>query len=103
MNDALGAPARCIIRVVLTKIHFAAAVGVLLVLLVIFVCPAVDLPATALRAQQASMLLLVTIALCARCPFMRTRVTPAPQTFTHNQVDSASISGPSSLTAVLLC
>ncbi|MGH9551467.1 MAG: hypothetical protein ACRD3W_18925 [Terriglobales bacterium] len=87
----------------LTKLHFAAAVGVLLVLLVIFVCPAVDLPATALRAQQASMLLLVTIALCARCPFMRNWVTPVRQTFTHYLVDSASISGPSSLTGVLLC
>ena len=87
----------------LTKLHCAGAVCVLLVVLVIFGDPAVDLPATALRAQQASVLLLVTIALCVRCPFMRAWITPVRQTFTHYLTDSASISGPSSLTGVLLC
>src|SRR6476660_8188067 len=103
INDALGAPARCIIKAVLTKLHCAAAVGILLIVLVIFVFPAVDLPATALRAQQASMLLVVSIALCARLPFMRNRIIPVRQTSTHYSADSASISGPSSLTGVLLC
>jgi hypothetical protein len=88
---------------VIPKFHIAAAAGTLLVVLLIFVCPAVDLPATALRAQQASMLLLLTIALCARYPFNRTWVAPVRQTFTRYLADSASISGPSSLTGVLLC
>ncbi|MGC2185763.1 MAG: hypothetical protein WA637_21020 [Terriglobales bacterium] len=87
----------------LSKIHFAAAVGILLVLLVIFVCPAVDLPATALRAQQASMLLLLSIALWARFPFMRAWAVPVRQPITHYLAVSASVSGPSSLAGVLLC
>ncbi|MGH9544406.1 MAG: hypothetical protein ACRD23_04245 [Terriglobales bacterium] len=87
----------------LTKLHVAAAVGLLLVLLAIFVCPAVDLPATALRSQQASMVLLLTMALCARCQQMRAWVAPVPQTSTYNLARSASVSTPSSLTGVLLC
>ena len=85
------------------KLHVAAAVGLLLAVLFIFVCPAVNLPATALRAQQASVMLLLTIALCARYPYRRIWVGPVRQTFTHYLADSASISGPSSLTGVLLC
>ncbi|MGZ4733609.1 MAG: hypothetical protein ACXVZH_15865 [Terriglobales bacterium] len=87
----------------ISKFHIAAAVGTLLVVLLICFCPAVDLPATPLRAQQASMLLLLTIALCAQYLFMRTWVAPVRQTFTHYLADSASVSGPSSLTGVLLC
>ncbi len=90
-------------KAVLTKLHCAAALGILLVVLVTFVCPAVDLPATALRAQQASMLLLLSIALWAQRSFMRTWVTPVRQISTNCLAGSASISGPSSLTGVLLC
>jgi hypothetical protein len=91
-------------KAVLTKLHCAAALGILLVVLVTFVCPAVDLPATALRAQQASMLLLLrSITLWAQSSFMRTWVIPVWQISTNYLAGSTSKSGPSSLTGVLLC
>jgi len=87
----------------ISKFHIAAAVGTLLVVLLIFVCPAANLPAAALRAQQASLLLLLSMALCARYPFTRTYVAPVSQSRIHYLAKSVSESGPSSLTGVLLC
>lgn len=88
---------------VIYKLHLVITLALLLAVLVVFVSPVADLPSTALRSQQAALLVILSIALAAHRVLLRFLPTLAQQLTTSPSAPLAPLSSPSMLTCVLLC
>jgi hypothetical protein len=74
----------------------------LLAVLVVFVSPVADLPGTALRAQQAATLIILSIAVAAHCVLLQFLI-PVHRLVIGVFAPVAPLSSPSTATSVLLC
>lgn len=88
---------------VLYKLQVAITLALLLAVLVVFVSPVASLPGTALRSQQAAMLVILSIALTAQRVLLRFLPILAQSLTTSPSAPLALLSSPSTLTCVLLC
>jgi hypothetical protein len=84
-------------------LQIAAIFVLMAIVLAVFVSPAVDLPQTALRAQQLAMLLVISMILAACQILTRDAALITPHSFPEGMAFSPLFSGLGRLTTVLLC
>jgi hypothetical protein len=85
------------------SLHLIVTLVLLVAVLVVFVSPVAALPGTALRAQQAAMVIFLSIALAAHRILVRFFSAPLHSIVASVPAPAAPLSSPSILTCVLLC